>query len=276
MQKTSGVDAEKKLNEVYGKKYRINLDHQILTDHGIFYPQALYTDLVFEVTLAPASQVVKGSDPTKLKYKLTNIQLEYEMINSEKLAEEAKSVYTAGKEFAYDHVNRAHVVPINKNSDTRINIKVDAQRRSMKGILLLFVEPYTAGTRDSEKYIFPNLNKVRVTINGSPNMLYNECIESQDIWSEVGRFFMKEKYKPQHMTLKKFYTDNKFGLLIDLRSMASQEMHGSGTRLVNTTDGVQLEIERDAKGTGTVNCHVFVISDFQFNIKNKQLESVQY
>ena len=63
-----------------------------MTDHDIFYPQALYTDLVFEVTLAPASQVVKGSDPDKLKYKLTNIQLEYEMIHSEKLAEEAKSV----------------------------------------------------------------------------------------------------------------------------------------------------------------------------------------
>ena len=34
--KTSGVDAAKKLNEIYGKKYHINLDHQILTDHGIF------------------------------------------------------------------------------------------------------------------------------------------------------------------------------------------------------------------------------------------------
>ena len=157
--KTSGVDAEKKLNEVYGKKYYINLDHQILTDHGVFYPQALYNDLVFEVTLAPESQVVKGSDTTKLKYKLTNIQLEYEMIHSKKLAEEAESVYTFGKEFAYDHVSRAKVVPIARNKDTRINIKVDAQGRSMKGILLLFVEPYTAGTRDSEKYIFPDLKK---------------------------------------------------------------------------------------------------------------------
>ena len=101
--KTSGVDADKKRNEVYGKKYRINLDHQILTDHGIFYPQALYNDLVFEVTLAPASQVVKGSDSTKLKYKLTNIQLEYEMIHSENLAEEAAGIYASGKEFAYDH-----------------------------------------------------------------------------------------------------------------------------------------------------------------------------
>jgi len=39
--KTSGVDAENKLNEVYGSKYRIRLDHQILTNHGVFYPQAL-------------------------------------------------------------------------------------------------------------------------------------------------------------------------------------------------------------------------------------------
>ena len=60
--KTSGVDAENKLNEIFGKKYRINLDHQILSDHGVFYPQALFIDLTFEVTLAPASQVVKGSE----------------------------------------------------------------------------------------------------------------------------------------------------------------------------------------------------------------------
>ena len=170
------------------------------------------------------------------------------------------------------------MVPIDKRADTRKSIKVDATRRYMKGILLLFVEPYTAGTRDSEKYIFPDLKKISVTINGSPNMLYNNGIESRDIWSEVNRFFMKEKYKPQHMTLEKFYTGNKFGLLIDLRSMESQEMHGSGIRLVNSTDGVHLEIERYAKGTGPVNCYVFIISDTQFNIINRQLpgEGVQY
>ena len=60
--KTSGVDAENKLNDIFGKKYHINLDHQILTDHGIFYPQPLYNDLVFELTLAPASQVVNQAE----------------------------------------------------------------------------------------------------------------------------------------------------------------------------------------------------------------------
>jgi len=57
---------------------------------------------LFEVTLAPANQVVKGSDTTKLKYKLTNIQLEYEMIRDtppekpgerETLAEQATNIY---------------------------------------------------------------------------------------------------------------------------------------------------------------------------------------
>ena len=76
------------------------------------------------------------------------------------------------------------------------------------------------------------------------------------------------------MTLQKLYTGKKFGLLIDLRSMASQEMHGSGTRLVNSTDGIHLEIDRDKKETGTVNCHIYIISDAQFNIQNKKLDSV--
>ena len=105
-QKTTGVDTENILEKVYGQKYRINLDHQILTDHGVFYPQALYTDLVFEVTVAPASQVVKGSDPTKLRYKLTNIQLEYEMICSEDLADKAATVYENGKEFVRTYLGR--------------------------------------------------------------------------------------------------------------------------------------------------------------------------
>ena len=78
------------------------------------------------------------------------------------------------------------------------------------------------------------------------------------------------------MNATKFYTEDKFGLMIDLRSMADHSMHGSGTRLVNTKDGVQLELERNASGSGNVNCHIYVISDAQMNILGRQLESVQY
>jgi len=267
---------ENTLNENYGKKYVIRLDHEILTGHGVFYPQALYNDIVFEITLAGAGQVVKGSDPAKVKYKLTNIQLEYEMIRSEQLAQEAASEYTSGKEFLYDHVHLEKTIPFGKNTDERLNIKVNAQRKSLKAILLLFTEPYASGARDSEKFVFPDIKKVKVTINGSPSMLYNEGIVGTDLWREAKRFFVREKNKTEHMNLKLFLTGNRFGLLVDLRSMADRSMHGSGTRLVNTTDGVQLELERKTSGSGNINCQVFVISDAEFAILGNQLKYVHY
>ena len=117
------------LNAVYGTKYRINLDHPILTDHGVFYPQALYNDLVFELTLAAAHEVVRGHgsgfDATKLGYKLENIQLEYEVIRSKDMAAEVVSTYASGKAFAYDLVMREKVVPITRGSDTHLNLRVN-------------------------------------------------------------------------------------------------------------------------------------------------------
>ena len=130
-------------------------------------------------TLAPASQVVKGSDTSKLKYKLTNIQLEYEMIRSKTLADEAHSVYSSGKEFTHDHVSLSEAITFKNDTDTRLCMRVNSQRRSMKGISS-FVEPYVKGTRDSEKYIFPDI-------------LYRTGIENRDIWEEVSRFLSKEK-----------------------------------------------------------------------------------
>ena len=114
------------------------------------------------------------------------------MIHSRLQAKEASSVYSSGKAFAYDHVHLEKTVPFEKGSEGRLNIKLNAQRRSMIAILLLFMEAYLADARDSEKYVFPHLNKVRVTVNGSPNMLYNKGIVSTDLWAEASRFFVKE------------------------------------------------------------------------------------
>ena len=277
---TSGVDAENALNAVYGTKYRINLDHSILTENGVFYPQALCNDLVFELTLAAAHEVVlghgSGFDASKLGYKLENIQLEYEVIRSKTVADEAMSTYSSGKEFAYDLVMRERVVPITRGSDTHLNLRVNPQRRSLKGILLLFINPYAAGARDTEHYFNPDITKVKVTVNGVPNRVYNEGLSGSDMWQELIRHFNPHSGGRPNRTLVKYLTDNKFGLWIDLRSMADTTMHGNGQRLANTHDGVQLEIDRKASGSGTTNCYIFTVSDAQMNIMSQQLVDVQY
>ena len=107
-------------------------------------------------------------------------------------------------------------------------------------------------------------------------MIYNEGLVAEDLWKEASRFFVRGENKTEHMTSKLFLAEDRFGLLIDLRCMADRTMHGSGVRLVYSTDGVQLELERTASGSGTINCQVFVIADAQLGIIRNQLETVQY
>ena len=108
--KKSGFDRESKLNDVYQNKYRIPLDHEILNDYEVFFPRTLSDELLFELRLAPASNDVIGSDETQLAYELTNIQLEYEVIHSQELADEALSSNKNGNRFMYKHVTHLKTI----------------------------------------------------------------------------------------------------------------------------------------------------------------------
>lgn len=216
---------------------------------------------------------MKGSDPTKLSYQLTDIQLEYEVIHSQKLADEALSNYKNGKRFMYEHITHLKTISIDKGSDTIINESINVPRRSMKGLLLLFYETYTAGTRNSEKTFNPNITDVKLTVDGIPNKIYSQGMQARDMWEEVFRRFGKEN---SAMNATDFYARERLGLFIDLRSMRDNDLHGSGLRLVNTKDGVHLAINRKGSGSGNVKCHIFILSDAQLNIVNRELESVTY
>ena len=60
--------------------------------------------------------VVKGSDPTKLDYELTNIQLKYEARYDEGLAEEAASAYLNGKQLMHDHVSHHKTISVSQKT----------------------------------------------------------------------------------------------------------------------------------------------------------------
>ena len=87
---------------------------------------------------------------------------------------------------------------------------------------------------------------MKVNVNGMPNKVYSQGIEGRDLWDEVSRHFgeVASQTATSNMNAADFYTGDKFELFIDLRSMEDTQLHGSGLRLVNTKDGVQLEIER--------------------------------
>lgn len=174
----------------------------------------------------------------------------------------------------HEHAIHHKTISIAKETDSIINESINVPRRSMKGlILLLFYEPYEGGARGSEQTFNPDNIEVKVVVSGIPNNVYSQGMKTGDLWEEVYRRFGKENGS---MNVTDFYAGNRFALFVELRSMGENQLHDSGLRLVNTKDGVQLTINRTTSGSGNVKRHIFISLDAQFNIVNKELESVTY
>ena len=269
---------EKTLKAVYNDKYKIPLDFELVTTHAPFYKFPIQEDVIFEITLAPKEDVIFTSTTISMNYQLKNICLEYDTVTNQSIAQQISNSYNSGYSVMYDWIDHPKTVNITK-TETLINENLNFPRRSMKGILLLFVSDYTDGARDSEKFENPNISKVKVTIEGIANKLYPEGMRLLDQWEEIKKHFMTEDVKKSqdcYMDIEKFYGDkNHYGLWLDLRTTEDNRLHGSGKTLENTKDGIQLEITKD--GTkGPYKMHMFVVSDAQINIQNSQLASLQH
>ena len=146
----------------------------------------------------------------------------------------------------------------------------------MKAVVLLFTKK-DAG--DSEEFVFPNLTRVNVTVEGNPNNIYSEGLPQPDMYREAVRFFTNtecEKYLGTNsVSRRKHYTD-KFACVIDFRTVDDDTVSGSGRKLVETQAGILLEIEKQMT-TADVSCHVFVIADSLINILDTSLnETAEY
>ena len=257
---------------IYDKKYRLAIDHPILDGHGAFYARALTNTLTFEITLAESKELAITSDNSKdYKYSLSNIELEYECILSEHLANEAIHHYNAGKGFYYENVLLHKTFTIAKATDSVINEHINIPRRSMTGILMLFTEPYVTGARDSEKFVYPALTGVNINVDGMPNKLFSKGMLKTDFWSAI----VKKMGVTDNVAQKDFYSD-KFALWVDLRTYQDKELHGSGLMLNSTKDGVKLELKRTTSGSGNIDCHVFVVADAVMEVENADLKSILY
>ena len=275
---TAVADATR-VSTAYGKKYVIPLDFEAVTNHGAFYPRVLGSEMQFEVTLADSTNILQqDSSASALSgsihpYSMTNIELQYETIHSDTLARSAMAEYSAGKAFLYDHVTLYKSISFLDKTDDLITQTVNIPRRSLTGLLLLFVKPFEAGKRDSEAFHNPNITRVSVSVNGVPNKVYSQGLDPAAIYGEVTRRFQ------DFVSPTDFFKD-KYALWVDMRTSDDNDIHGQGLKLVSTQDGVTLEIKRtlntSAGNTDKINCHIFVVSDAQMSIEGNQLKSIAY
>jgi len=262
-----------------GSKYSIPIDFDVYSKHGPFYPNVIAEDFIREITFNQPKYVVSATEAANIGYNITNLSIEYETVNSPELARQIEADYMAGHTFYYDYVT--YFKTQSTGTDKSFNINVNIPRRSMKGVLIFFQEATDDGEYESEKTPFqnPNVTDVQVTIEGLANKIYPQGFKAHQQWDEASRHFLPRlsdgtKMLESHMDMEEFYGNDKFALWLDLRSTEDPQLHGSGLRLMNTNDGVQLAITR---GTDTkLTMHVFVVADGQMNIQNRQLHSVMF
>ena len=72
------------------------------------------------------------------------------------------------------------------------------------------------------------------------------------------------------------YLVNKYALWLDFRTIDENELHGTGRRIENASEGITLQIEKKAESAGALNAYIYLIMGAQLNIQNGAYVSAVY
>ena len=161
---------------------------------------------------------------------------------------------------------------VNK-SDTVWNWVFNTLCKSLKGILVLFEEEKTSA-RDTSKYYNPKIHKVSVIVEGKPNQLYAQGMRSSEQFDEAHKYFAEGRLANDVQAQLQLYDVslgehlvNKYALWLDFRTIDENELHGTGRRIENASEGITLQIEKKAETAGALNAYIYLIMDAQLNIQ---------
>ena len=179
----------------------------------------------------------------------------------------------------YDRILRQ--ISVNK-SDTMWNWSFNSPCKSLKGILVLFKEEKSY-TRVTSKFYNPGIQKVSVTVEGKPNQLYSQGMRSFGQYDEARKYFAEGRLaNDAEAQLQLYdvslgeYLVNKYALWLDFRMIDENELHGTGRRIENASEGITLKIEKKAETAGALNAYIYLIMDAQLNIQNGTYVSAIY
>ena len=109
---------------------------------------------------------------TNAIHKISDIILEYDAIFDDPYATIIREAYITEMSIPYTKVTSIHYQPLSKKD---IVWKIDVNNlavRSLRGLLLLFIDKYDDFSNKNEEFYNPSIKKILVTINGMPHQLY--------------------------------------------------------------------------------------------------------
>ena len=149
----------------------------------------------------------------------------------------------------YDRILRHRKIIVNK-SDTVWNWAFNTSCKALKGILVLFEEEQSY-TRDMSKFYNPKIHKGVCHCGGQIKSIIcsrNEIFEQYD---KICKYFAEGKQRDndaneiqKHLQLYNLssgeYLVNRYALWLDFRTIDENELHGTGRRIENASEGITL------------------------------------
>ena len=268
--------------DAYKNRFCIPLDFELLESHMPFYQAGLGDRLEYELTFNDYNKVINSSD-VDASYTIKNICLEFDTVSDTELARQIGQQTNGKMAILFDRILR-HIKITKNKSDTLWNINLNVPARSMKGILMLFEDPERTNT---DHFYNPKITKVEMTIEGVPNQLYSQGMKAYQQWDEINKFFaltskrsretdkFAKDLKFSDTTLEKYLT-KRFALWLDLRTTDDNSLHGSGRRIENASEGITIQITKEAGADEPINVYLFVIQDAQINFEDGRFKEVNY
>ena len=122
-------------------------------------------------------------------------------------------------------------------------------------------------------------------MEGVPNELYSQDKEYRHQYDEIIKHFAEDWLKEaeaiqkdlqlHNINIASYYTD-KYALWLDFRTINDNRLHGSGRQLENTSEGIRLQITKEAGAAGKLSCYLYIFQDAQINISDAQFLNVVY
>ena len=203
-------------------------------------------------------------------YKLTDMNLEFETIEGEELANSVKDGFNIGCQLWYDYTTLLKTLEWRKDS-TREVIDINIPRKSMKSIVLLCTRKTPT---ECEEFFNAEVEKVKVTIEGNPNSVYSQGLVRSEVYDEA-RFFGTTTDASNDNLTKQEFLKNKYAIVVDLRTIDDENTVHSGRKLIGTQSEVLLEIEKSATSVDLL-CHVFVVANGHIVISGRRLQKIDY
>ena len=72
------------------------------------------------------------------------------------------------------------------------------------------------------------------------------------------------------------YLVNKYALWLDFRRIDENELHGTGRKIENASEGITLQTEKKEELAGALNAYICLFMDAQLNIQNSAYVSAVY